>query len=645
MKKSLEEFEAFKQVASNCKDPIEILDDFCELIKKHLSINHLDATGVYIGKIEKLKKKISDEDNDTAHIDESAPTIIHYVATCKDHQFMIGIKTKVSEGISYEIFKESEEQPPEGASTTNENEEEAAKLKEELENKKEEIKTLFIPEVVREPKIKYYRVPKLGSYLVVALCYTSFLFEDALDKAVENYYATQEKISTQQREKEDKEAEIQKQKEDAEEEGTEFVPEKIEWEVITEPPYLSIVQQYILCIDTLGQDRQISQKEIEYVKDIAKFFCKNWEEREKSQLEHDKLQKVKIDKFMEEYNEKEFEPIKDNIEKQVEDAFTALPQEMPEADRTNQSNLYRVKGYAKIFLSGSIYDQTTELVDNCVIKYPRIIQNLYYILGYEREMICEAETNKLSWKKSKEFFNIDLFKKMNEYNPMGPKEGKYPKYRLLNSIERSLGEIKEEDLLQYSVVFYYIYKWIKEAIELRKQDIANRMAKREMKKQEREEAIKQSEERKQRRDEALQAAIEEAKAEWNALHPPEEEKIENKEEKAEKEEKVSKARPQKVKEDEGEGEGEGEGDGEEKEKEKKEGEGGEKEGEGEGEGKEEGENKLEEQKNEEEEKKEVPVFSFNNEEFLAKWDQENPDIEIPPEVIADKDDDYEVELK
>ena len=39
--------------------------------------------------------------------------------------------------------------------------------------------------------------------------------------------------------------------------------------------------------------------------------------------------------------------------------------------------------------------------------------------------------------------------------------------------------------------------------------------------------------------------------------------------------------------------------------------------------------------------KEKPVMPvFNKEEHLTKWDEENPEIVIPPEVIDDKDNDW-----
>jgi len=46
---------------------------------------------------------------------------------------------------------------------------------------------ILVPEVVREPRIHYYQVPRLGSYLAIKLEYNSCLFEEAFDFALQNY--------------------------------------------------------------------------------------------------------------------------------------------------------------------------------------------------------------------------------------------------------------------------------------------------------------------------------------------------------------------------------------------------------------------------------------------------------------------------
>jgi len=48
-------------------------------------------------------------------------------------------------------------------------------------------KHIYVPEAVREPRMHFYLVPKLGSFMAVPLIYNSCLFEDALENAVNDY--------------------------------------------------------------------------------------------------------------------------------------------------------------------------------------------------------------------------------------------------------------------------------------------------------------------------------------------------------------------------------------------------------------------------------------------------------------------------
>lgn len=48
-------------------------------------------------------------------------------------------------------------------------------------------KHIYVQEVVREPRMHFFKVPKLGSYMAIRLEYDSCLFEEALDAAVKDY--------------------------------------------------------------------------------------------------------------------------------------------------------------------------------------------------------------------------------------------------------------------------------------------------------------------------------------------------------------------------------------------------------------------------------------------------------------------------
>lgn len=61
-------------------------------------------------------------------------------------------------------------------------------------------KNVYVPEVVREERMHFFRVPKLGSYLAIKLEYDSCLFEDALDAAVADYIEVKDRLKIQEQE-------------------------------------------------------------------------------------------------------------------------------------------------------------------------------------------------------------------------------------------------------------------------------------------------------------------------------------------------------------------------------------------------------------------------------------------------------------
>jgi len=52
-------------------------------------------------------------------------------------------------------------------------------------------KHVYVNEVVREPRMHYFKVPRLGSFMAVPLVYKSCMFEDALENSVNDYLECQ----------------------------------------------------------------------------------------------------------------------------------------------------------------------------------------------------------------------------------------------------------------------------------------------------------------------------------------------------------------------------------------------------------------------------------------------------------------------
>lgn len=93
----------------------------------------------------------------------------------------------------------------------------------------ERFKHIYIKEVVREPRMNYQRVPRLGAFMAVPLVYKSCLFDESLAEAVANWQDVQQRKAQQDMDIEAWEQQQQQAKDAAEAAGQEFVPEEKEW--------------------------------------------------------------------------------------------------------------------------------------------------------------------------------------------------------------------------------------------------------------------------------------------------------------------------------------------------------------------------------------------------------------------------------
>ena len=111
-----------------------------------------------------------------------------------------------------------------------------------------------------------------------------------------------------------------------------------------------------------------------------------------------------------------------------------------------------------------------------VLKMPNIIQSLFFLNKIERERICEPNSNKLSWKKAKELLEKELPELMATYNVWGEKKEEYRPYMRINYVEKIISELNQEEVDTYHVGLGKLFKWLKMAIDTRKQDVIRRKA-------------------------------------------------------------------------------------------------------------------------------------------------------------------------
>ena len=52
------------------------------------------------------------------------------------------------------------------------------------------------------------------------------------------------------------------------------------WADIAKPSFHSVKKEFAVCVDTLGQDREISEEDREYLDTLVKLLARKWEETE-----------------------------------------------------------------------------------------------------------------------------------------------------------------------------------------------------------------------------------------------------------------------------------------------------------------------------------------------------------------------------
>lgn len=176
---------------------------------------------------------IQEEDDENAHINLEGTKLLTYIYANTEQQFLLGISLPPETGITYDVLKEP--QPDENGEVQPNN-------------------GLYVPSVVKEPRIIYHKWPKLGSFYAIPFCYSSVLSEAAFDAGLESRQAYFLAKETQDKEKAAKEAEFEER---LESEDPAIVEQDKQayyaaLEPVQETPLLSTKKELVLCLDTLG---------------------------------------------------------------------------------------------------------------------------------------------------------------------------------------------------------------------------------------------------------------------------------------------------------------------------------------------------------------------------------------------------------
>lgn len=130
----------------------------------------IKSTGCYIGQLEFPFKDISEDADAEAHLDKEKPEVIKYDWANEDHKdLIVGTNLPPSKGITHDVFAQD-----------------FIDANEDLEDSfagntlLSDFKHIYRPEVVRESRMNYWKVPRLGAYIAVPLVYRSALSVSSL---------------------------------------------------------------------------------------------------------------------------------------------------------------------------------------------------------------------------------------------------------------------------------------------------------------------------------------------------------------------------------------------------------------------------------------------------------------------------------
>ena len=387
-----------------------------------------------------------------------------------------------------------------------------------------------------------------------------------------------------------------------------------------------------LCLDTLGQDRVFSEKEIKFIKKIGSTIRDSMEKLEQSLLEKDRDIRIKFIeletkiKAQEKYSDEKSEDLINQTLNQFYASEEYKSKGITEEDeKVFEGDLVKMKYLREAYLFGEFKEALETFQDFEFVEFSKAFQNLLYFCKSNPLDINEQNTNKLEWKKAKKFWS-NIFSYSTSYNPLGPKPEEVKSIYKLNKIKENLEQAisKRDEVKSYSQTLLMFIDFILFLIKVRHDDIIRRVCNVAILKDKREQIIKTNAEI----DEERQKIIDEAKAlnpnvkipsEGGAplLKKDEEKKEEDNQQEGENKKEEEKKEEEKNKEEQNK-------QGEQENQQANNGEEGK-------EGEEQAQEKIDEND------------SIKLAEQLMKFDEEHVKQEVPPDVDYDIDNDYDID--
>ena len=210
-KKQIEEEKKKQEKNERKKDENSLIKEIEDCKDFWLGFNHIcqrlkelsGATGCYLGIYDLKRKKVEEDDDETGHIDPSNAKVLRYIGWNDDHNFLEGQYLEQNQGVTFDLILPQQKPPQEGEEQKNQEKQPMPQIEQKKEEmpKEAELNNILIKDVVNEPRMKFFREPRLGCYLSLDLTYKTSLNYNSLLSAIKCTKEYEEAKSAQEKRK------------------------------------------------------------------------------------------------------------------------------------------------------------------------------------------------------------------------------------------------------------------------------------------------------------------------------------------------------------------------------------------------------------------------------------------------------------
>ena len=192
-KKQIEEEKKKQEKNERKKDENSLIKEIEDCKDFWLGFNHI---------CQRLKE-LSGATGCYGHIDPSNAKVLRYIGWNDDHNFLEGQYLEQNQGVTFDLILPQQKPPQEGEEQKNQEKQPMPQIEQKKEEmpKEPELNNILIKDVVNEPRMKFFREPRLGCYLSLDLTYKTSLNYNSLLSAIKCTKEYEEAKSAQEKRK------------------------------------------------------------------------------------------------------------------------------------------------------------------------------------------------------------------------------------------------------------------------------------------------------------------------------------------------------------------------------------------------------------------------------------------------------------